>query len=312
MERALVHRAAVAEVFVTDMRKVGEDRYLAGAQLPLSHAYYSDHRQTPRLFDPLLLLEASRQAAVYGAHTHLGIPLSTSFLVNSLSVVFNDATALRMGGHPGELHLATSYPAVRRRGDEFRAVGVSQDLYLDGRPSGRVTMSVSSMSPKQYRALRYLQRDSEPPTTERAPLTAGVAAAAAAVARESALNVVVSRPVPEGEEVRAALVPRYDNRSLFDHTYDHVPAMVLAEGARQLALLAVADTGVPVERTWISDCSARFLRFAELDQPVLLSAPRRPAAEAGFHQVPVRLRHHDTEIAEISVTVATLPEEGMS
>src|SRR5262245_47536291 len=67
VERSLVHRAAVSEVFVTDLRSIDTDRYLAGAQLPLSHGYYSDHRPRPASFDTLLLLESCRQASIYGA-----------------------------------------------------------------------------------------------------------------------------------------------------------------------------------------------------------------------------------------------------
>ncbi|MER5463026.1 ScbA/BarX family gamma-butyrolactone biosynthesis protein [Streptomyces sp. NPDC002668] len=309
VEKALVHRAAISEVFVTDMRQVGDARFQAGAQLPLSHAYYSDHLQVPRLFDPLLLLESSRQAAVCGAHEYLGIPLTTSFLVNSLSISFDAPMPLRMGGQPGELHIETSYPTVRRRGEEVRAVDVSQDLYLKEEPAGHVTMKVSAMSPKQYRALRYLQRDGEPPTTADAPHQAATVLPPSSVVRESAQNVVLTPPALKGQRIQATLAPRFHNRSLFDHTYDHIPAMVLLEGARQLALLAAADMGLPVQQAWISQCSAEFLRFAELDAAIVLSTPRWSAPSPGDFCAPVRLRQAGATVAEMTLTVGTLPKE---
>ena len=40
VDRSLVHRDSLGEVFVTDLRKYGDDaHYAAAAQLPRSHAY---------------------------------------------------------------------------------------------------------------------------------------------------------------------------------------------------------------------------------------------------------------------------------
>ena len=38
--RNLVHRAAVSEVFVTDLNIVGEDRFEVGAQWPRRHGFW--------------------------------------------------------------------------------------------------------------------------------------------------------------------------------------------------------------------------------------------------------------------------------
>src|SRR5262245_14025929 len=82
VERSLVHRAAISEVFLTDLQAVHERRFLAAAQLPLTHGYYSDHLQPAPSFDPVLILEASRQAGIGGA-TLLGLPKDIVMLVDN-------------------------------------------------------------------------------------------------------------------------------------------------------------------------------------------------------------------------------------
>ncbi|MFD0511586.1 AfsA-related hotdog domain-containing protein [Streptomyces aureus] len=86
---------------------------------------------------------------------------------------------------------------------------------------------------------------------------------------------------------------------MFDHVYDHLPAMTLVEAARQLALLS---TGEP-RTTYAVGFEARFSRFAELDEPVHAEAPRM-RADGGRTQTPVRFLQGDAEIAHVTVTVA--------
>ena len=71
----------------------------------------------------------------------------------------------------------------------------------------------------------------------------------------------------------ARLTPDFANRSLFDHEYDHYPAMTLLEGARQLSLLSAFWRGRRLARTHVLGMDAVFHRFAELDAPVTLAAP---------------------------------------
>ncbi len=54
VDRSLLHHWALSEIFLTDGRKVGDDEYLAAAQLPPSHAYYTEH--TSRLGAPAPML----------------------------------------------------------------------------------------------------------------------------------------------------------------------------------------------------------------------------------------------------------------
>ncbi|MFD6886272.1 AfsA-related hotdog domain-containing protein [Streptomyces sp. NPDC059957] len=278
VDRHLVHRTAVAEVFVTDARQVAESAYLAGAQTPLSHGYYNDHVQSPAVTDVLLVLEASRQAAVCAAHTFLDIPMDTSFMVNEVSVQLTDPEPLRLGDTPGELRLLTEYPSVRMKSDRVRKVSVSQQLTFNDRPVGVASMQVSAMTKDEYAALRAYQRGGVAPSTREVPVPDRFRAIAPEqVGRASRANVVLGSPAFVDGLLTAHLVPDFGNRSLFDHEYDHYPAMTLLEGARQLGMLAAYWRGRGLERTHVLGVEAAFLAFAELDAPVVLSS-RMPAA----------------------------------
>jgi hypothetical protein len=95
-----------------------------------------------------------------------------------------------------------------------------------------------------------------------------------------------------------------ENPSLFDHAQDHVPAMVLTEAARQLAVLAThAWGGAGPERTSLVALDAAFARYAELDAPLTLSAEPVGAGPAGW-TVDVRCRQLGADVATARVTVA--------
>lgn len=91
----------------------------------------------------------------------------------------------------------------------------------------------------------------------------------AAVGRRDARNVVITTPRPHGPHLGARIVCDRHDPVFFDHPLDHLPGMLLLEAGRQLALAAVAEaTAVPAGQWVATACRARFLRFAELAQPV--------------------------------------------
>jgi 2-oxo-3-(phosphooxy)propyl 3-oxoalkanoate synthase len=291
VDRALVHRAAVAEVFITDMRHTGGGNYLAGAQLPLDHHFYSDHTRRPARFDPLLIGEAGRQAAMYGAHQFLQVPPSMSYAVHSFSVQLRDDDGLLVGISPGELRVFTNYSVSRRRAGLVRGFRVEEEFRLAGYRIGTCGMSVSVLSADEYRDVRFLQRRSPAPSTADIALPAATPVAPDRVGRVRAAGVVLADAHEGDREVLATLRPDLTNSALFDHAYDHFPAMVLLEGARQAARLAARDA-------WLSGVSARFLRFAELDEPVRVQAVR-----AERDRVTVRFTQAAELIAEAVCTV---------
>ncbi len=302
VERSLVHRAAVGEVFVTDVRIADPNRYLAGAQLPLGHGYYGDHRPRPAPFDTLLLLESCRQASIYGAHEAMGLPVDTTMMVRDWSIRLDPVACPAPGPAPGELGLVDTVRARRGPRGDVRGLRFDLELWLARRQVGRAHITVGCTTAKQYAALRRLQRG----PGGAGPAEGGDPVRPELVGRSNPANVVLSDPVRDGAEVSARLAPRFDHPSLFDHSYDHYPAMVLMEAARQLSLLT-ADAG----HTVATGFDAGFERFAELDAPIVVRARplgRRDGDEGYPAGAEVIFEQGGERIARSAVDLVTLAE----
>lgn len=304
VDRSLVHRAAVSEVFVTDIRPLTPMRIRTAVQLPLTHGYYSDHVQQPALYDALLLLESGRQAAIAGSHAHMGLSQGTTMIVDSFRMDLHGLAELKIGSNPGRLRIDTEYSGKANRRGRVRKGKVAQRYFMDGVEVGDHEMDVLFLNPHENEVLRHAQRGTPAPLTSdygrHGPGDDGSGQQQPGqVGRGNPLNVVLSRAERAPEAVTARVTPRFDNRALFDHVYDHLPAMTLVEAARQLALLA---TGEPLA-TYAVGFEARFDRFAELDDTVLAAADRPGPGAPGT--VPVRFVQAGEQIAHVTVTTAS-------
>ncbi|MDJ0396227.1 AfsA-related hotdog domain-containing protein [Rhodococcus sp. G-MC3] len=267
IDRRLVHRSALSEVFLTDA--VAEDSltYIVAAQLPPSHAYFTDHLSRRGGIDPLLLLECCRQAETYVSHRYLDVPLGYNFILASWSMSFENlhyrnrieqCVSLRLSVHAE----VPRYIAGQLRSVTFRIeISTATAVRL-----GTVTMKVKYTSKEVYRALRESRRGSAPKMNTELPGARHGVVEAVTVGRLSAQNVVLSdlRHTPNG--IKAQVRPAFDNPSFFDHPQDHVPAMVTVEAVRQLALLALADEcGLSAMHTQVSAIEGTFYDYIELD-----------------------------------------------
>jgi hypothetical protein len=305
VDRSLVHRAAVSEVFVTDIQPLAAKKVRTAVQLPLTHGYYSDHVQRPAVYDALLLLESGRQAAIAGSHAHIGLSQGTTMIVDTFRLDLHGLRELMIGPEPGRLRIDTDYIGNPTRRGRYRKGKVAQRYFIDDTHVGEHEMDVLFLNEHENDVLRHAQRGTPAPLTsdfsDHGPgADAGRQVAPELVGRGNPLNVVLSRAGTTDRSVTADVTPRFDNRALFDHVYDHLPAMTLVEAARQLSLLAVGEPGT----TYALGFEARFSRFAELDEVVRAEAPLvRPGCGRG--EIPVRFLQGDAEIAQVTVTTVS-------
>ncbi|WP_084142550.1 AfsA-related hotdog domain-containing protein [Cellulomonas cellasea] len=290
-----------------------------GAQLPPQHGYFGDHTgRVPRV-DPLLLLECCRQAETLVAHAYLGVPLGQHFVLRSWDMAFPGIGEIPVGYAPPTLRLLVEIEQPRTVHGVLRSLTYRVTLFVEqpvGESEvGHLSTEVMFASPMAYRALRDTRRRTTLVTSaglRDTPVPPPVEPAL--VARTNERNVVLTSVEADEREVRGVLRLPFANPSLFDHAQDHVPAMVLTEAARQLALVALADThGLSTQHTHVSAITGRFLQYVELDEPTVLhlELPSPPVRAAPDHPprstAAVRVVQGDRAAATIELALDTLP-----
>jgi hypothetical protein len=310
VDRDLVHRDSLGEVFLTDLKATGltgrgtdpgrdsggdsggdpgsgpirAPHYTAAAQLPRSHAYYGDHLLRPTAYDPVLLLEASRQAALAGAHEFYGVPGDHKFILTHLRIALTRPEHVVVGATPCRLAMRVAVTAHRHR--EGRTTGLDYEigLYAQDREIGSAAVGLRFKSPEDYLRLRLDNRNGKPLPSS-ATLRDRFEYAAVdpyLVGRANADNVVLSGCEAAGGGSRALLRVPATHPSMFDHPQDHLPGMVLAEAARQLALLSALESrGLSPSRTPVTALSVIFNRFGELDRPAELQCEQPCPPQTG-------------------------------
>jgi len=282
--RHLVHRAALAEVFLTDFRSVDDLSFHAAAQLPPSHAYYSDHTAVPHLHDPLAVFESVRQMLLCAMHLQHQAGADTKSITATAALRITDPRPLRATGGPldllllGEVQLAKEYQgALSRVVHQVRVLVGDEEV-------GTVTVDTAQRPAQVYQSLRMSHRASAPPSSGTLPgHPTGEPVAPHLVGRERSANVVVQDARTTDGVLTARLHVPVAHPSMFDHAQDHVPGPVMMEAARQASLLLAAErSGLSASRLFLQGADAQYLRFAELDSPITVRTTAResPAGTA--------------------------------
>ena len=76
--RSLVHRVALAEVYVADSLQSGDEEFVLAIQIPRAHCVWFDRRVA--YHDPLSMAEAARQGVYVVVHRHIGLPAGLAML----------------------------------------------------------------------------------------------------------------------------------------------------------------------------------------------------------------------------------------
>jgi hypothetical protein len=259
--RHLVHRAAVSEVFVTDLCITGETTFQIGAQWPRAHSFFGPKAG---LHDPMLLAETIRQATLAIAHQVFGVPRNANFVLQEMSFTI-DEPGLRLEGRPADMVLIGAAHDIRRRGDVLAGMRLEYGVYRDMRRVGCAEIGFRVISAASYERLRGERFGrTDVPVTMPPPVPAGP------VGRTVETDVVLAA-TPADNVWRLRVDQRHP--VMFDHPTDHVPGMVAMEAARQAALsLAGCADAVPVSGTFV------FARYIELDEPCTIAAELRDGA----------------------------------
>ncbi|MEV0125759.1 ScbA/BarX family gamma-butyrolactone biosynthesis protein [Streptomyces sp. NPDC050703] len=260
--REYVHRASLAEVFLTGCRRTDGTRFALTGQWPRAHTFFTSADGLSH--DPMQAAETIRQVGLFLAHAQFGVPLDHQFLLHDMEYS-TDPGRLLVGRGPTNLDLEADCTDLVWKGNRLARfamhVRIGREGHLAAAGSGRFTC----VAPATYRRLRgEARRASGPPAARPGPVTPRL------VGRTLPRDVVLARGGRPGSWLLSA-----DARHpvLFDHVGDHVPGMVLVEAARQAACALVAPrTFAPTGATTV------FHRYVEYDAPCRIDAALAPRA----------------------------------
>lgn len=296
ISRAHVHKASVAEVFLTDALPAGGDRVLVAAQWPRVHGFYRP--DVTGCADPMLLVETVRQAAIYLAHAHHGVPGAWPFIFTNLELSLEEHELTRSSGGPVRAVLDCTYTASDQSGKSRGRLDCV--IEVDGRPVGRATAGLLAVEGPLYLKLRdRAVGRAEPRAPRPAALLTGDQ-----VGRHDVADIVVGRA--DGE-----LVLRVDpaHPAYFEHACDHLPGMLLIEAFRQAGHFLRHDPnrrriGTPLP-VWLSHLSVDFRNFGELGDEVLLRSRRKASPTSAGDRTELEAVQGGVVLATASVEFVT-------
>ncbi|GAA1957453.1 ScbA/BarX family gamma-butyrolactone biosynthesis protein [Amycolatopsis minnesotensis] len=257
--RTWVHRAAVAEVLLTSAVEAGEDVFTIAGQLPRYHAFYGESREPRSEYDPVLLLEASRQACILIAHRFCSVSTGERFVMRDLELTVTDRRGLALRPAPSDFVLRCRILRRFRGRTGLSGLRVACTAKVDGVETTVAQFTFSWVSAEKWASMRAANRSelglpAVPSLCAQPPRLA-----AHRVDRREPFNVVISPlKVDGGGAVATEVVVDTAHPVLFDHPLDHLPGMLQLEAFRQLAIAAVGANR-------ITGFAMRFLGFGEFD-----------------------------------------------
>jgi 2-oxo-3-(phosphooxy)propyl 3-oxoalkanoate synthase len=281
VSRQLVHRATVAEVFLTDFASLTDGTFRAAAQVPPGHFYYGDHTSRPALHDPLAVFESIRQMLLCAIQLQHGVPGDTKCITAEAELNMTGPIPLSPLGGPLDLLMLGEDSLVKIREDTVsRVVHEVTARTFDGTEVGSARTDTALRAGDAYEKLRMRYRTTPPPTTAMLPATSPKDPVSPhSVGRGNPQNVVIAGTADDGDAVTARLHVPVAHPSMFDHPHDHVPGPVLMEAARQVCLLLAQERlALSPAKLFLQRMRVSYVRFAELDADIAVRASLLPPA----------------------------------
>lgn len=253
--RQLVHRSAISEVFVTDVLQQEEGMYLVAAQWPRWHVFYGS---SPEGFDSALISETLRQATILVAHTQLGVPLGSRFLLPHMEVA-KQGTNRPDGARPANVTVLMRFSNLKAGSRGATNLQVHARFLVENTVVAVASAGARVLDESTYG--RFRRRETRTPQATATSLPEGISEAVTGCF--SPRNVVLAESSAAG-----SWILRVDTTHpiYFDHPLDHVPGALLIEAARQCIRAFVGRAGLDVR-----SYSARFYKLVELADRTTLS-----------------------------------------
>ncbi|MFD0547795.1 ScbA/BarX family gamma-butyrolactone biosynthesis protein [Streptomyces rectiviolaceus] len=271
MPREYVHRASLAEVFLTGCRQVDGTRFALTGQWPRAHTFFTSRDGLSH--DPLQAAETIRQVGLFLAHSEFGVPLNYQFLLHDMEYSTHPDHLL-IKNQPSHLDLEADCTDLVWKGEYLAHFAMHVAIRRGGELAAEGSGHFTCVAPATYRRLRGEQRTAATPSPVRpTPLAPHL------VDRMLSRDVVLAEADSPG---RWLLSTDARHPVLFDHVGDHVPGMVLIEAARQAAFALLAPRAfAPAGATTV------FRQYVEYDTSCWIDAEQLPCADEGTARVAV-------------------------
>lgn len=291
--KEFVHRAALADVFLTGWSAAAPDTFDISAQWPRCHSFYlSEHG----LYDPLLLCETIRQTFPLLLHAAYGVPFGYQLSWSRFNYLVMPGP-MRIHRTPAEISLRVQCSDIVYRGSLPAALTMRFEISRGDEFLAVASTAFRCLAPAVYRRLRPGRSDREQifvdAPSPAPPLPHDVCG------RERPQDVVLA---PTDQERCWELRSDTGHPVLFDHPVDHVPGMVLLEAARQVAHAC----GDGRASGWPSSMDVRFSRYVEFDSPCRLTAEPAPSPQNDMNRT-VRVEAVQDGRSCFDATVTTAP-----
>lgn len=298
IDRHLVHKSSIHEVFITDTRNVGADSFLMGAQLPRQHTLYSDRARNS--YDPLLILEVCRQATIVMAHQYFNVPMGWLLLADKVDIKVSARELLIVGRQPANISVLVQVLQKMVKKEALVEAVLMYTISLGDKIVAHVQTEMKGVPKNVYTFMREINRNnknlSDPfdnfDIEELAPSSLG---------RYDHRNVVINDSFDSERRIYPAKI-NPDHPGLFDHEVDHVSAVVLAEICRQASFRHFTQSAPTRKRKrfadWeISRFKMDFIDFAEFEAQIYCQVAEVNTSEQGM-EVDIAL-----EVVQGSVTL---------
>jgi hypothetical protein len=268
VDRALVHRDAIAEVLLTDIRRLDRTSFEVAAQWPRSHRVY---RPDPDgRHDPMMLLETVRQTGLALSHYGFGVPFEYKAVMQDIGFRIWPEREPRAVHAATDVAITVHCEDLALRGNQLRSMTVVLAMSADGVHFATGTGSLSWLPEHTFQALRARTAGRPAMPVTMPPALTPVASRFRAAA--DALIVAEDRMIDH----RRILVP-VDHPVYFDHPLDHVPGMLLIDAAWQ-----AAGALLPSGLVRLVGCSMECPAFTELVGDIWIYLDTVKTGQIGF------------------------------
>ncbi len=284
IDRRQVHKRAVAQVLITDVVLIDHASAVVAAQWPRWHPTFAADEQGRH--DPLIFVEALRQAAIGLAHQVHGVPYGHHFVFTTLSARYLPAWWLTSSDPLHEVQLTVNTTADTRN-SVFVGANLTVEAQRDGLALAVARGMYRVLPPKAYERLRGSVRASKfTPAARRAP------------------GAPLLHPRPESGCFELVVDPH--EPTYFDHPQDHLPGMLLLAASLEAAGARPHGGGPPARTGWLN---LTFHRFGELGHTATVTASQAPVFKPKS-LLPSEIADHtsqtDGRMTEIDVIIEQL------